>query len=494
MALAASEASTIHRDLSSLAFKRVLFAACPTGAYCREDRCQSFFKFELIPSMRPPMEDCEAAGAVSALGAAHQVIDAPAERLSRAAFLKSAVLFSPDLIILAVTFGSLEADLAYARELKELIPGALIGLRGAPCYVQAESLLQENPQVAFCLNGDYEIAVGHCVERGINTARGVIWRDKYGAIIKNNPAYAEDLDLLPLPDRSTIDHSLYTVRGLRSAQATVHVQRGCPFPCSFCLVHTVSGNRARHRSPASVADEIRSLMDQGLRYFYLRADTFTLNKKWAIAISQALQQRCPGARWVTATRVECVDDATIAAMRAGGCYGISFGVDVASEEIGARVHKKPALAQAAEAMRLCDRYGVISLAYLMIGFIWESRSTLAETAAFARAIRPDLITLHYAHPYPGTAYYQAVKEAGLAGQIAEKAQAEPAVDLPGLSAAELSAFGRKLLLQHYIRPSVVGSLVRKLAGLQIERRRSTLEATAGVISPVGCSAPIDTSL
>ena len=65
--------------MSALVHRRVLFLIAPTGAYCREDRCQSSFRFELIPSMRPPMEECEAAGAVRAAGAEPFVIDAPAD-------------------------------------------------------------------------------------------------------------------------------------------------------------------------------------------------------------------------------------------------------------------------------------------------------------------------------------------------------------------------------------------------------------------------------
>jgi hypothetical protein len=67
---------------TSLYFQRVAFVSCPTGLVCREDRCQSFFKFELVPSLRPPMEDCEGAGGVRAVGADALIIDAPAMKLT----------------------------------------------------------------------------------------------------------------------------------------------------------------------------------------------------------------------------------------------------------------------------------------------------------------------------------------------------------------------------------------------------------------------------
>ena len=73
---------------SPLLFSRVLFALCPTGRYCREDRCQSYFDFELIPSMRAPLEECEGAAGVTKAGGFSNIIDAPAENLSDEQFFE----------------------------------------------------------------------------------------------------------------------------------------------------------------------------------------------------------------------------------------------------------------------------------------------------------------------------------------------------------------------------------------------------------------------
>ena len=62
--------------MGMMAYQRVLFLFPPTGAWCREDRCQSYFDLELVPSMRAPMEECESAGAVREAGATPFLIDA----------------------------------------------------------------------------------------------------------------------------------------------------------------------------------------------------------------------------------------------------------------------------------------------------------------------------------------------------------------------------------------------------------------------------------
>lgn len=447
--------------------RRVVFLLPPTGAWCREDRCQSYFRFELVPSQRAPLEECEAAGAVRAAGGEAFVVDAPAEGLAAGEALARVASLAPDLVVLIATFGSLADDLLFAKPLKERLPDAVIGIRGAPCYTQAEAILMQAGDIDFAVRGDYELVFDEVVRLGHRRAAGCVYREAAG--FAANPApKASDLDRLPRPDRSSLDPNAYRVRGLGAPQASVRVQRGCPFPCSYCLVHTVSGNRARHRSPESVADEMRELCEAGTRHFYLRAETFSLDRDWAIATSDAIARTCPEARWVTTTRVDCVDERVVVAMARSGCYGISFGIDVASNTIGERVDKRPDLARASAAMRSCDRHGILSLGYFMLGFLWESPQTVAETVRFARTARPDLLTIHFAHPYPGTRYYEDVREAGIRLDSL-RAQAEPALGEAGVSPVALRRAARRLLLRHYGDPRVHASITRKAARLLWDR-------------------------
>jgi radical SAM superfamily enzyme YgiQ (UPF0313 family) len=148
-------------------------------------------------------------------------------------------------------------------------------------------------------------------------------------------------------------------------------------------------------------------------------------------------------------------------MRAAGCYGVSFGIDTSSELIGRMVSKPPKRDEARAALRVCDEVGILSLGYFMIGFIWDTPETLAETRDFIRDVCPDLLTIHFAHPYPGTRYYEALKSMGAPQVVSLKAQAEPALSLQQLGVSELNAFARQILREHYFRPKVWWSLLKK---------------------------------
>lgn len=419
--------------------------------------------------MRAPLEECEAAGAVRDAGGNAFVIDAPAEKLDDAKFLQRIRELSPDLVVLVATFGTLELDLQWAKRIKDVLSSVPVGIRGAPCYTHDLEILARTPSLDFCVKGEYEIVFDAIVRSGFMGATGVTYRNQDSIVRAQTVPRVSDLDTLPLPDRSAVNSLLYKVRGLGSAQATIRVQRGCPFPCSYCLVHTVSGDQARHRSPLHVALEMRELMQRGITCFYLRADTFSLDRAWTLQLCETLARECPGAQWVTTTRADRVDDEVIQAMAGAGCYGISFGLDVASKTIAKKVHKYATAEVAAKAFGACDRSGIISLAYIMIGFLWETEGTLAESEKFLRTIRPDLLTVHFAHPYPGTKYYSDVIKAGTE-ILSKRAQAEPAHNSVGVSAVELERVARKWLLRHYTRPNVIRSLSTK--GIKLIGRRT----------------------
>lgn len=378
--------------------RRIALVLPPTGRYCREDRCQSYFAPDLLPSMRPPLEEVEASAGIRTNGGLPWLLDAPAEDLEPSAALDQIAAFDPDAVVLTATFGSLIDDVAFAEQLRQRLPAIPIGLRGGPVYALGAELLKRHAVLSFLIHGEPELTFGALCHQGL-TGPGVIRRSGKNA----PPPVASDLNTLPWADRSVLAPSLYRVRGTSRAQATIHVQRGCPFPCSYCLVSVVSGKKARHRDPSDVAREMRALQADGFSSFYLRADTLTLDQAWARELADAIATGAPGVTWISTTRVELADAETLRRLARSGCYGLSFGVETGSEAIGARIHKPPDLSAATAAFRRCDEVGISSLMYVMLGFYWETRATLEETGRFITSARPDLLTMYWAHPYPGTA-------------------------------------------------------------------------------------------
>jgi hypothetical protein len=75
-------------------------------------------------------------------------------------------------------------------------------------------------------------------------------------------------------------------------------------------------------------------------------------------------------------------------------------------------------------------------------------------------VRPDLLTLHYAHPYPGTAYFDEVAGTG-APLLSGNAQAEMALEPEAIGAEVVNRYSRGMIRRHYANPKVAWSVARK---------------------------------
>jgi anaerobic magnesium-protoporphyrin IX monomethyl ester cyclase len=123
---------------------------------------------------------------------------------------------------------------------------------------------------------------------------GVALRTNVGEI-RVNPRrrYILNLDELPDPARDLVDMNRYLETWRRHngyASMTISVSRGCPYGCRWCQ-ESVHGDSLRMRSPQSVAQEVKSLL-QRYRIDRLRLvdDVDGLDREWLEAWETAAQE------------------------------------------------------------------------------------------------------------------------------------------------------------------------------------------------------------
>ena len=90
----------------------------------------------------------------------------------------------------------------------------------------------------------------------------------------------EDLDGLPIPDRSLVDYEKYrNYIGLTMVKNTITIQgsRGCPYSCAYC--HKIWPKNCIMRSAQSIFDEVLLYYNLGIRRFAFIDDIFNLNKE-----------------------------------------------------------------------------------------------------------------------------------------------------------------------------------------------------------------------
>jgi radical SAM superfamily enzyme YgiQ (UPF0313 family) len=268
--------------------------------------------------------------------------------------------------------------------------------------------------VEFGIRGDGEAATV-ALYRQLHNGRdfkevpGLLWwSDRQ--IRCNEPAWPADFSL-PVR-RNLINNATYFAKG---GQCGFETKRGCDRRCLYCADPLSKGAVPRSRKPVEIADEIESLLSQGVDVLHTCDAEFNIPRSHAMAVCEELNRRSLGerVRWYAYLAVTPFDAEMAAAMRKAGCAGINFTGDSASERM-LRTYCQPHRSNdLANAVRLCRENGIKVMIDLLLGGPGETPLTAAETIDFIKRIDPDCAgTSMGIRIYPGTGMEDAVKVEG----------------------------------------------------------------------------------
>ncbi|MCL4233546.1 MAG: B12-binding domain-containing radical SAM protein [Deltaproteobacteria bacterium] len=296
-----------------------------------------------------------------------------------------------DLIGLSAIVFSLGWAQVFARIARRTQPHALVVLGGASTTFPLSLLWERVPDAHGIVVGEGERALRGLVEAmrsgaALDGLPGIVWSSS-GLERPATPSPQPEMDdlaypLFALPETGIDLHPPY---GLFAPTAPYETSRGCPWPCSFCTIR----RGYRKRSVERCADELATLYDsRGIREIYFVDPTFTLDAGRTRQLCEAIIARKTKLRWSCKTRVDCVDDETLALMKRAGCYQIALGVESGDEEILRATEKGSTPGEVVEAIRKTNRHGIKSIAYMIVGHPLESGETLARSQAMLREANP----------------------------------------------------------------------------------------------------------
>jgi len=252
--------------------------------------------------------------------------------------------------------------------------------------------------------------------RGAEGVRGVAHLDRGGRIVWNGSrGVIKDLDSLPIPDRSLIDHERYreTWRHDHGFMLTsVITSRGCPWGCHFCSNPVAPfGRRYTYRSPENVVDELEVLVRKfGYDYVWFADDVFTVLKPRTLEICRLILERGIDLRWSCLTRADRVDSQVLNAMKRAGCVKIFYGVESGSQKILDAMNRGMKISQIRDAVAATKAAGIMVHAFMQMGFPGETYRTMTRTIGFLEELDPDEFSFTIAYPLPGTELFSKVKK------------------------------------------------------------------------------------
>ncbi|PIO03989.1 hypothetical protein COT48_02735 [Candidatus Woesearchaeota archaeon CG08_land_8_20_14_0_20_47_9] len=360
---------------------------------------------------------------------------------------------------------------------KDMLPNCTVVLGGVHASALPEQSLRECRFVDAVIAGEGEQVFSELVDdiqegRPISDVPGVYYRTKAGVGANKRPDLIRDIDSIGFPAYNLLDIKKYrySQKGWTSLRfTTMMTSRGCPYACTFCA-HSVFGRRVRFHSVEYVVDCIEFLYRRlGIRGIGFMDDTFAINPKRVIRICRAIKMRGLKIIWYCICNVNTITFPLLKEMRSAGCVKISYGLESGDPEMLAKVKKVITLKQAERVVEMTKKAGIETLAFFMIGFPGETRASLARTKEFAKAVKPDFVSIAILCPFPGSDMYEEHKKKlpkDWKRYQMTTVEELPIAQLGELSVEELQQELKGFYREFYLRPSYIASRIAKIRSIE----------------------------
>jgi hopanoid biosynthesis associated radical SAM protein HpnJ len=406
-----------------------------------------------------------------------KVVDAPPHKIS----IEQTVAMASDfeLLVLFTSTPGLHVDVRMAEMMKDVNPKLKVCFVGPPVTVEPEKILNENPAIDFLVRREFDHQIVNFANgKALDELPGVSFRKNGGIHHTPEGGFIEDLDSLPWVTKvyqRDLDFRRYNVPFLRNPFISFYTSRGCPALCTFCLwPQTHSGHRWRLRSSDDVVNEVRWTIENfpGLKEIFFDDDTFNYKKERTIEICH------PDVTFSCTSRVT-TDYDTLKAMKQSGFRLMIVGYESGDQQILKNIKKGATVDMARRFTDNAHKLGLTVHADYIIGLPGESRDSIRRTIDFAKGLDTETIQVSIAHPYPGTEFYDYVKQNNLItidSMTDEQGHQLPNIVYPGLDRAELVDWVERFYGEYYFRPKAAWRVVRKAIFDTSERKRLYKEA------------------
>ena len=356
----------------------------------------------------PPISLATLAAIAKRRGTAH-LVDGNVEELTLDDVLRDVKEQRADLVLINTGFPSIDGDMAVAKAIKEAFPQIKVAAFGVYFTMLEKPGLENYPFLDFAFVGEPEDTLDELLvalaagTRDLAAIRGLAWHSAEGIVLNAPRPLIDDLDRLPIPDRSFLKNDRYRLPHNNRVFTLVPTGRGCPYPCTYCIVNAYYGRKARKRSVEGIICEIRECVNQfGIEEFLFWEEVFTLDQDYVLAVCRAIEQSGLKIRWAATTRVTSVHEDVLRAMKRAGCYLLGLGVESGSQTILDNAKKRQTLDDVRRAVACCKKVGIQTMGHFIFGLPGESKETAEQTIRFMLDLDLDYMQCYCAVPYPKT--------------------------------------------------------------------------------------------
>lgn len=413
------------------------------------------------------------------------IMDFPAQKKTKTDFEKFISADDSEVYIFYTVFLSQKTDLL-AREMIRKIRGKVYFVFCGPQPTNSADLFLDKDDT-FCVRGEPEFVTLGLI-RSLNGALplGDVFSLSFRKDEKiiHNPAanLIEDIDSLPIPDRTLLDHKFYYNPKLHSLPHTAALtSRGCFGRCWFCVPNSLSYARElehkkyfgrkplpRIHSAVRVIEEFREIAGLGFKSVSIIDDEFLWDEKRTLEICRGIADL--KLEWSCLARPDKITQDAACAMKEAGCAYVDLGTESFDEEILKAIRKDMVAADTEKAVRILKRNNLeVEINVLLGATPRETEKTIRKTLNAVKRINADYCLFSIANPFPGTDFYYAAKKEGWM-YYGDYIPVDPAknsiISYAHLSKKKLEEFVSYAYLSYYFRPRYLFKQLLKIKSLR----------------------------
>ncbi|MEO5377976.1 MAG: B12-binding domain-containing radical SAM protein [Magnetococcus sp. DMHC-6] len=226
---------------------------------------------------------------------------------------------------------------------------------------------------------------------------------------------------LPWPDRRLIrnERNIQVAYNDNKKRITsFQSQRACPYSCTYCLdghtkVMYPNFKKAplRYRAVSDLLDEMESVTQEyKLDLLKFSDPTWNINQKWVIDFCREKINRKFNVPFYPNIHVNVGSEEMFQWMAKAGCYEIAVGIESGSPKTLKQIGKGSTVEKIRKSVEWAKQANILIRGYFILGMPDETDDDLKMTDQLAEELNLDEYGFTILCPYPGTIYYETVRQ------------------------------------------------------------------------------------